>query len=62
MHKFGVGDLVYYRSTLRGTASSGLYGIVLLLPDEGDGPQYRIRSATEAFERVAREFELTPPS
>lgn len=58
MHRFAIGELVYYRPTLRGVASPGLYDIVLLLPDDGSAPQYRIRSATEAFERVAREFEL----
>lgn len=61
MHKFAVGDLVHYKPMLRAMASPGLYGIVLLLPDDGSAPQYRIRSTTEAFERVVREFELAPP-
>lgn len=61
MHKFSIGDVVYYRPILRGAASPGLYDVVLLLPDDGSAPQYRIRSASEAFERVAREFELTSP-
>jgi hypothetical protein len=32
--------------------------VVKLLPLEGDEHQYRIKSASEAFERVAKESQL----
>ena len=39
-------------------AVNGTYRIVKLLPNDGDDYQYRIKSATEAFERVAKESQL----
>ena len=39
-------------------AASGTYKIVKLLPSDGDDYQYRIKSAGEAFERVAKESQL----
>ena len=37
---------------------NGTFKIVKLLPPEGDEHQYRIKSAGEAFERVAKESQL----
>jgi hypothetical protein len=39
-------------------AANGTYQIVKLLPSDGDEHQYRIKSTSEAFERVARESQL----
>jgi hypothetical protein len=39
-------------------AANGTYQIVKLLPLDGDDYQYRIKSADEAFERVAKESQL----
>jgi hypothetical protein len=39
-------------------AVNGTYQIVKLLPSDGDDYQYRIKSADEAFERVAKESQL----
>ena len=39
-------------------AVNGTYEIVKLLPSDGDDYQYRIKSAEEAFERVAKESQL----
>jgi hypothetical protein len=39
-------------------AANGTYQIVKLLPSDGDEHQYRIKSAGEAFERVAKESQL----
>src|SRR6266480_4491939 len=39
-------------------AADGTYRIVKLLPSDGDDYQYRIKSASEAFERVAKESQL----
>jgi hypothetical protein len=38
--------------------ASGSFKIVKLVPSDGDEQQYRIKSATEAFERVAKESQL----
>ena len=58
-HKFSVGQTVYFTSGPMGRlAASGTYKIVKLLPSDGDDYQYRIKSAGEAFERVAKESQL----
>jgi hypothetical protein len=58
-HKFQIGQTVYFTSRLLGHLSSnGTYQIVRLLPSDGDDYQYRIKSAAEAFERVAKESQL----
>jgi hypothetical protein len=58
-HKFKIGQSVHYISGPhgRGTAD-GVYTITQLLPPEGDDRQYRIKSASEPHERVARESQL----
>jgi hypothetical protein len=59
MHKYQVGETVYYTSPTFGrTAATGSYIVVKLLPSEGDDYQYRIKSSGEAFERVAKESQL----
>jgi hypothetical protein len=59
MHKYQVGETVYYTSPTFGrAAASGSYIVVKLLPSEGDDYQYRIKSSGEAFERVAKESQL----
>jgi hypothetical protein len=58
-HKFPVGTRVFYTaSNVARPAASGSYEVIRLLPTEGDDCQYRIKSSTEAFERVARESQL----
>jgi hypothetical protein len=58
-HKFQVGQTVYFTGRSMGrAAASGSYKIVRLLPSDGDDYQYRIKSAGEAFERVAKESQL----
>ncbi len=54
-HKFGVGETVYFTaSNVARPAASGMYEVIRLLPTDGDDYQYRIKSSTEAFERVAK--------
>ena len=57
--KFKVGQSVHYTSGSysRGGAS-GIYKVTQVLPLEGEDRQYRIKSASEPHERVARESEL----
>ena len=58
-HRFHIGQTVYFTSRPIGHMAS-TYQVVKLLPSEGDDCQYRIKSSTEAFERVAKESQLDP--
>ena len=58
-HKFTIGQNVRYTAGPFGRfGASGSFKIVKLLPSDGEEQQYRIKSATEAFERVAKESQL----
>jgi hypothetical protein len=58
-HKYRVGETVYFTaSNVSRPAASGTYEVIRLLPTDGDDCQYRIKSTTEAFERVAKESQL----
>ena len=58
-HKFTVGSTVYFTaSNVSRPAATGAYEVIRLLPTEGDDCQYRIKSSSEAFERVAKESQL----
>lgn len=58
-HKYSVGEIVYFTaSNVARPAASGTYEVIRLLPTDGDDCQYRIKSSTEAFERVAKESQL----
>ena len=58
-HKFQVGDTLQYTPSAfdRGTPR-GMYLIMRLLPAEGFGAQYRIKSVTDGHERVVLESQL----
>jgi hypothetical protein len=58
-HRYKVGQSVRFSSNvLRRFGSNSSFKIVKLLPSEGDQQQYRIKSAGEAHERIAKESEL----
>jgi hypothetical protein len=58
-HKFPVGATVTFTaSNVSRPAATGTYEIIRQLPTDGDDYQYRIKSSTEAFERVAKESQL----
>jgi hypothetical protein len=58
-HKFKIGQAVNYSSGPFGRGrASDLYLITQLLPSEGGDFQYRIKSADEVHERVAKESQL----
>ncbi|MGF6309854.1 hypothetical protein ABIB82_004149 [Bradyrhizobium sp. i1.8.4] len=58
-HKYSIGETVYFTaSNVARPAASGTYEVIRLLPTDGDDCQYRIKSSTEAFERVAKESQL----
>ena len=58
-HKFKIGQSVSYTSGVFGAGSANsVYKITQLLPPEGDDFQYKIKSAAEPHERVAKESQL----
>ena len=58
-HKFKVGQTVNYTSRFIGTVSADvIFKITHLLPSEDDDFQYKIKSASEPYERVAKESQL----
>ena len=58
-HKFKIGQSVNYTSWLFGAGGAdSTYKITQLLPREGDDFQYKIKSAAELHERVAKESQL----
>jgi len=59
-HKYTPGQTVYFTSRQQSGAAQGTYKIVRRLPIENDDRlSYRIKSATEPFERIAEEHQLT---
>ena len=62
-HRFKVGQSVKYTYGIRGlrrrpAGFGGIYNVMQLLPAEGDERLYRVKSADEPHERVAKETEL----
>jgi hypothetical protein len=58
-HRFKIGQSVNFSpSAFNRGGASGIYKVTQLLPAEGDDHQYRIKSANEPHERVAKESQL----
>lgn len=58
-HRFAIGQAVQFSPDRRaGGSGAGRYTVVRLLPDEGNTPQYRIKSKTDGTERVVLESQL----
>lgn len=58
-HKFRIGQEVYFQPGKLGMpASASRYKVLRQLPTEGGERKYRIKTAAEQFERVARESEI----
>jgi hypothetical protein len=59
MHKYTVGQLVYFEGTFGHNVARGHYKIVGLVPIEKDNKLiYRIKNPAEPFERIAEEHQL----
>ena len=58
-HKFHVGESVILMPAISRNVPGGVYEVTKQLPHDGREFEYRIKSATEEHERVAREGELT---
>ena len=62
-HKFKIGQIVDFAPSRPGVATPGRqYEIIRLLPADGGEPQYRVKSKSVPFERVAKESELSQRS
>jgi hypothetical protein len=57
-HKFKVGQTVNYVPHFGGGPANSAYTITQLLPPDGGDFQYRIKSADEPHQRVAKESQL----
>ncbi len=57
-HKYRVGQIVDLIPSMSRSAAAGHYEIVSLRPAEGENLQYRIKSRSEAHERVVAETDL----
>ena len=57
--KFHVGEIVKLERTMARNLSGGAYKVIKQLPETDGGEfEYRIKSANEPYERVARESEM----
>jgi hypothetical protein len=58
-HRFKVGQTVNYTAGFSGSVKAGaVFKITQLMPAADDELQYRIRTASEPYERVAKESQL----
>jgi hypothetical protein len=57
-YKFKIGDIVTVTRSISRNVPGGVYEVVKQLPGSGE-PEYRIKSANEPHQRVARETELS---
>jgi hypothetical protein len=57
-HKFKVGDIVTLAPAVGRNVPGGVYEVIKQLPGVNE-PEYRIKSANEPHQRIARESELT---
>jgi len=57
--KFKVGDAVILKPSVRENVPGGVFEVTKVLPDHNGEREYRIKSADESHERVARESELS---
>jgi hypothetical protein len=56
-YKFKIGDIVAINPTIGRFRPGGIFEVIKQLPGNGE-PEYRIKSADELHERMARESEL----
>jgi hypothetical protein len=60
MHKYSIGQMVYFDGAVKNHAAHGQYKIVHLVPIEQNNKViYRIKAPAEAFQRTAEEYQLT---
>ena len=54
-YKFKIGEIVTLRPAISRNLPGGAYEVIRQLPERGGEHEYCIKSANEAYERVARE-------
>ena len=61
--RYSVGQLLYLQKDLRSAKdqAEGFYAVTRVMPGEGREASYRVKHASEAFERVVTESQLTEP-
>lgn len=60
LHKYRVGQVVdFIPGRLSMPAARGAYKIVRLMPSDSGENHYRVKCATESFERMVKETELS---
>ena len=60
MHKFRIGQTVFLQPTVLNGLVRHAYAVTRRLPAQKDGQyEYRIKSSSEPFERVAKESDLS---
>ena len=59
MHKFRAGQTVEFSPSRMQQAERGAYNVIRCVPEEKDGPHYRIKSENEHHDRIAHERDLT---
>jgi hypothetical protein len=57
-HKFNVGDTLAFKPGVSRNAPRGVFEVIKVLPGNGEC-EYRIKSANEEHQRIARESELS---
>jgi hypothetical protein len=55
----GLGDWACIQTSTQHECAGRVYEVVQQLPGTGSEPEYRIKSANEPHQRVARQSELT---
>ena len=58
--KFKVGDTVILKQSIYQNVPGGVCVVTKVLPDRNGQREYRVKSANEEHERIARESELEP--
>jgi hypothetical protein len=58
LHRFKIGQTVDLIPSTARSAALGRYEIIALRPADAGNPQYRIKSKSEAHERVVSESDL----
>lgn len=59
LHSFAVGqNIEFVPGRFEGSAPSGMYTVVRLLPNDSGDREYRIKNVRDGHERVVRESQI----
>ncbi len=60
IYKYKIGQIVHVVAAPLRSSAAGAYEVIALRPADSDEPHYRIKSRSEAYERVVAESSLAP--